>query len=446
MHTCRKWRLIVFAYRLALQLRLFCTQRTPVLKSLDCWPATLPIVVKYGGSPELDPPAPEDESNIIAALKRSDRVTSISLTITSSFLEKLSEIRVKMSFSKLEDLVLFSPDCLPNTLIETFQLSPCLRRLYLNRIAVPAPFQLHRFFMNLVDLRLHDILYPPLISPETLAKALSWMGQLRSFSFHFPPTVTYHAQPPSSEELALPVLTRLDFRGIPEYLGDFMARIRAPCLVDIEVTLFDISAPGLSILRRLIDRIEMNKSLCRAHILSSERAISMSLLKLGSPTLIKFQILCERFGEQISILSQICRHFLALLSEVEDLRISVTGQLRPEVTHQKMRTEWEDPIASFTSVKWLYLYGNPGNWINIIRPLQGFIGEYEAFAVLPALLKLYISQPGSHDAPLREAVDGLVGSRRTFGRPIVVEYKQLRHISEPHGAGTLYANYRLTTR
>ena len=38
--------------------------------------------MEYGGSPALDPPAPEDEDNIMAAIKQSDRVSHISLTVT----------------------------------------------------------------------------------------------------------------------------------------------------------------------------------------------------------------------------------------------------------------------------------------------------------------------------------------------------------------------------
>src|SRR6266404_8927304 len=68
VHICRKWRRIVLASQQPLQLRLFCTNGTPVLKNLHCWPATLPIIVEYGGSPTLDHPTPEDEDNIIAAL------------------------------------------------------------------------------------------------------------------------------------------------------------------------------------------------------------------------------------------------------------------------------------------------------------------------------------------------------------------------------------------
>ena len=75
----------------------------PVLKTLNCWP-TLPIVVQYGGFLAPCPPSTEDEDNILTALKQSDRVISISLTVTNSLLEKLSAI--EKPFSELEDLVL----------------------------------------------------------------------------------------------------------------------------------------------------------------------------------------------------------------------------------------------------------------------------------------------------------------------------------------------------
>jgi hypothetical protein len=178
----------------ALHLRLFCTHGTPVLKTLDCWPA-LPIVVQYGGSPALDPPAPEDEDNIMAALKQSDRVSSISLTVTSSLLEKLSAI--ERPFSELEDLVLLSRDSVRLTLPSAFRWGPRLRRLHLTRIAFPALLQLLYSSRNLVDLQLHEVLDPWHFSPEALTNALSGMAQLRSLSLHFLSTANYLCPTPT---------------------------------------------------------------------------------------------------------------------------------------------------------------------------------------------------------------------------------------------------------
>ena len=78
-HVCRIWRRIILVSPLELRLQLFCTHGTPVSKILDFW-LTLPIVAGYGGSLALDPPAPEDENNIMAALKQSDRVITIFLS------------------------------------------------------------------------------------------------------------------------------------------------------------------------------------------------------------------------------------------------------------------------------------------------------------------------------------------------------------------------------
>ncbi|KAI9443736.1 hypothetical protein BJY52DRAFT_1216752 [Lactarius psammicola] len=181
LHICRKWRHIVFASHRALHLRLKCTYGTPVLKILDCWPS-LPIIVEYGGSLELDSPTPKDEDNIMAALKQSDRVSSITLTVTNPLLEKISAIETP--FSELEELVLLSRDCTWPTLPGTFGWGTRLRSLHLTRTASFVLPGLLYSSRNLVDLQLHEVLDPWLFSPEALTDALSGMAQLRSLSLH----------------------------------------------------------------------------------------------------------------------------------------------------------------------------------------------------------------------------------------------------------------------
>lgn len=115
--VCKIWREILLTSPLGLNLRLHCMHCTPVLKALDRWPA-LPIIVKYGGAPKLEPPAPKDDDNIISALKQSDRVFSIRLAVTSSLLKKLSAM--SEPFSELEELALLSRDNMQLTLPGTF--------------------------------------------------------------------------------------------------------------------------------------------------------------------------------------------------------------------------------------------------------------------------------------------------------------------------------------
>jgi hypothetical protein len=285
MHICRKWRRIVFDSQRALQLRLFFTHGTLVLKTLECWP-TLPIIVQYGGLPALDPPAPEDEDDIVAALGQSDFVTSISLTVTRPLVEKLSAI--ERPFLVLEDLVLLFSNDMRQAFPDAFRWGPRLRRLHLTGIQVGVTIHTQVLFerlyssKNLVDLRLHEVLYRSRFLPDALTDALSEMTQLRSLSLHFLPHFITFDTPSSSEEVVvLPALTRLNFQGGTKIFEHLVARIDAPLLEQIEVTFlynfhfnFDFSK-----LRTFIDRTGMPKSHRRADILISGLAISISLIQ-----------------------------------------------------------------------------------------------------------------------------------------------------------------------
>jgi hypothetical protein len=321
MHICRKWRHIVFESQRALRLQLFFTHGTPVLDALDCWPA-LPIVVEYGESPASDPPALEDENNVTAALKRSDRVSSISLTVTSSLLEKISEI--EGPFSELEDLVLLSRNGAQLTLPSTFQWGPRLCRLNLTGITFPSLLQLLCSSKNLVDLHLHEVLDPSCFPPEALTNTFSGMVKLQSLSLHFPSTSNHLTPPsPSRERVILPALIHLHFQGTTEYLERLVARIDTPLLEYIEVTFVAKSNFDLSQLCKFLNRIGTHKSPRRADILSSEHATSISLTRPGDPTCLKLQSHRKPLSEQLIILARILYQFSAFLFNVEDLRISV---------------------------------------------------------------------------------------------------------------------------
>ena len=431
VHICRKWRHIVFTSQQALHLRLFCSSGTPVLKTLDRWPP-LPIVLEYGSSLALDPPSPEDEVNIIAALKRSDRVSSISLTVTTSLLDKLYAI--ERPFSELKDLILLSRDSVPLALLSSFECGPQLRRLHLTRITFPALLRLLYCSRNLIDLRLHEALNSWYFTMEELTNALSGMAQLRSLSLHFPPHAEHVSPPPPHyRRVVLPALTCLSFRGTAECLECFVLRIDAPRLVDIQVqvTLFNESLIDLSRLGKFLDRIEMHKSYCdhQAHILSSKRAISITLTRRGAPTRLELRLLNDsKSSEPLSVLPRILPHFSARFLNVEDLRISTAQPPSHEDTKQ-----WLELITSFTGVKWLHLDGNDS--ANIAHAIQKADRQHKT--VLPALHKLYLPQPRPPHASLSKAVLSFMTSRWRSGYFIVVEYERLYHLTR--GPGTLHA-------
>ena len=433
MHTCRKWRRIAFASQGALHLRLFCTHGIPVQKTLHVWPA-LPIVVEYGGLPTLNPPVPEDEDNIISAIKQSDRVISICLTVTSSLMEKLSAI--EKSFPELQEIVLLSRNGELLTLPSTFQCGQRLRRLHSTGIKFPAlllPLHL-KFSINLIDLQLHDAFLPWQFSPVDLKVILCKTTQLRSLSLHFRyrSTTDYDFPlPPNGERAVLPALTRLIYRGSITYLEGIVARIDAPFLVDVEITLFDYLILAHSKLNESIERIEMHTSHCGAQLLSSKPSVVISPQK-GSGALMRrleLQSLSKSSLMQISSMAQISLEFSPFFQK-NDLHVSMT---QPSERIDSSRSgELLVLLNSFTGEKSCHLRLNGDHWTNIFSQP----GQHEN--VLPAMSKLYIPQPGPRHSFLREAVVSVMVSRRLSGHPIEVEYERQCDTSEQRETGTVY--------
>ncbi|KAH9167361.1 hypothetical protein EDB89DRAFT_2125335 [Lactarius sanguifluus] len=401
VHICHKWRQIVFASQQALHLRLFCTHGTPVLKALDYWPA-LPIAVQYGGSLALNPLAHGDEDNIIAALKQFDRVSTIGLTITTSLLGKLSAIEEPLS--RLEELVLRSPDNTQLILPSTFRWGARLRRLHSTRIALPALPQLLSSSENLVDLKLHEIGY---FSPEALADALSRMTQLQSLSLHFPSpascTGLIGASPLPVQRVVLPALSCFKFRGTSEYLNDLVTRIDAPGLVDIQVRFFNQLIFHILQFVQFIDRIETQKSHRRVDIVSFKHFISICFTRPGAPTRLKMRVSCEQLDWQLSVITQIWDQLSPLLSPIESLGIYTTQFSNGQDDMDK--EQWLELIRGFGGAKDFRVTG--GLATDILRTLRRADGEHTT--MLPSLRTLGVLGPmrGS----LWEAVEAFTSRR-----------------------------------
>ena len=81
VHVCRQWRAIVLGSPRRLDLRLLCTEKTPVKETLAVWPP-LPIVIdQYYDETQMD--------NIIVALEHNERICQIDLKVTKSQLEQV---------------------------------------------------------------------------------------------------------------------------------------------------------------------------------------------------------------------------------------------------------------------------------------------------------------------------------------------------------------------
>ena len=444
VHTCRHWRRIVFAYQRALHLRLFFSRGMPVKKDLDCW-STFPIAVQYGGSLEDDLPTPEDEDNIMAALKQSNRVISISLTITTALQARLYTI--KSPFSDLEDLILLSRDhvrSLHSCFRWSFGLTQ-LRKLHLTRILVSGLPQLLRSSRNLVDLRLHEVIYHACFPTESLKNTLFEMAQLRSLSLYFlPHTYNISASLPSRKRITLPSLTRFHFRGAIDFLNVLVVDMFAPRLGDIKVTFEEEFSSNLSILIGFIDRIKMHNSPRRADILFSEHDITISLMQPIASTSLKLTLPSKPLKVQLSFITRICTQFATFLVNVEDLRIDAQRPLTMQhgPYSENLLTPFDRDL--FIGVRWLQVSGDLSS--NIVHSLQCRNWPWPPWMplmrprefVLPGVQKLYILQPVPRQASFRDAVVTLITSRRRLsGHPIAVEYEPV--------TGTLYGNQSYAT-
>jgi hypothetical protein len=286
-HVCQRWRQVIFTSPHSLDLQLHCTYGTPVLKALVYWPLW-PLVLNYGGTPTCNPPAPEDEDNIVTALKQSGQVRIIGLTVTRSLVERLSIISEPLL--ELEELALHSQDNLQLTLPGAFRWGPHLRTLHSTRIAIPSLPQLLSPATGLVELQLHEIPRLGNFSPEAFANALSGTTHLETLSLHFLsflPRRSYLRWPLQSENVervVLPALTSLKYRGTSKFLDSFVARIDAPHLEDVDITFSSQPTMDASQLGRFIERAEMHISLLQADIEIPAHTISISFANSGAST------------------------------------------------------------------------------------------------------------------------------------------------------------------
>ena len=224
VHVCQRWRRIIFASPLRLDLTLLCTYGTPVRKNLGCWPP-FPIVVDYFTWNGTDR-APNYEVDVTAALERPDRIRDIKLAVTGSLLGIVASV-MQEPFPALTNLWLSSKDRNATILPDTFLggHAPLLQYIYLTGISFPALPTLLLSASDLVYLRLEDIPQGGYISPEAMVTSLAALTRLDSLWIWF-------KSPTSRLELiylpfvmrdVLPSLITFNFRGCSDYLEHLLA-------------------------------------------------------------------------------------------------------------------------------------------------------------------------------------------------------------------------------
>ena len=357
VHVCRHWRNVVFGSPLRLNLQLLCTAKTPVRETLDVWPA-LPIRVQ-------DPGPITDEDNITAVLEHSDRIYEIILhEVPDELLEKILAAFMQKPFPLLTDvqlvlngdgdMALFVP---PN--LFSAGSAPCLQEIRLDGISFPELPKLFLCATHLVHLNLLGLPHPEHMSPEMTATYLSALTSLEHLLLDFQLSQSHPVwgNPRPQTRSLFPSLTTFCFRGVFDYLEDFVARIDAPRLDYLSITfkqiVFDTSQ-----LVHFIRRTPSFRGPDAAHVgfQDSSGFVSFSSRTPGFG-LLNVEVLCERPFPQLWSLARVCSSFSPPLSTVESLFIH---------KHQYLQSDWPDAsdienahwlelLRSFTMVNTLYL-------------------------------------------------------------------------------------------
>ena len=405
VHVCRQWRNIVFGSPLRLNLQLLCTAGTPVRERLDVWPA-LPIRVRDEG-------ATSDLDNIIAALEHNDRICEIVLyEAPNSLLERVSAALMQEPFPALTQLDLVAHYATtPAAPPEPFRggSAPRLRKFFLENIPIPDLPKLLLSATHLVDLyfNLWDIPHPGYVSPEAAVTCISTLTSLENLHIDFrlpqsaPDLETQRTRTRTPTRSVLLSLTTFGFSGFSEYLEDFVARIDAPRLNHLNISILKQIVFDTSHLSDFINRTPRLKAPDEAHVTFYELTVFVTL---SSPTRgseePNVNISCAESKWRVSSLPQVCISFSPSLYAVENLYIYQHQYSEPKWRDEEIEdTEWLDLFRPFTIVKNLYICELFAP--RIVPTLQVLIEE-GITEVLPVLQNIFLegfqlSEPAEDD-------------------------------------------------
>jgi hypothetical protein len=386
----------------------------------DIWPE-LPIVISYHGEPMV-----ECVDNMIAALELNDRASIIDLWgASSSELERFTAA-MQFPFPVLSCLFLKSSDGMAPLLSDSFLggSAPRLRELELDGIPFPALPNLLSFATDLVHLELSDIPHSGYISPEAMATCLSTLTSLERFTLTFrsPQSRPDHdkaSRPPLPlAHIILPSLARLCFRGVTEYLEDFVAQIDVPLLEYADITFFNQLVFDISHFPKFLCRAEKYVVLDQADIVLYANSISVTLSSKSrtvDPTKLSLSISCSKLDWQLSSLSQVCDLTLSTLSTLDRLDIRESQYSPPNWQDDIENTQWLELFQPFITIKDLHLSEELAP--RVAPALQELAGETVA-DVLPALQNLFVV--GIQPSGPMQVIGQFIAARKLSGYPVAL--------------------------
>ena len=421
VHVCQQWRYVMFASPCRLNLRLLCTRYHPVRNMLDVWPA-LPIAIRDSDARKLQMGGVD---NVVAALEHNDRIYDITFLFDSNSLLEGYVAMMQVSFPALTSLFLVSFGKTASVLPDSFLggSAPRLQSLKLIGILFPALRRLLLTTTDLVKLILWQVPHSGYISPSAMVTCLSSLNRLESLElgFHSPQSRPDRAsrRPPPLTRTVLPSLTYLEFRGISEYLEDFVAEIDTPHLHKVDITFFSQLIFNTPRFRRFLSRTEPVGFPDRATLTFTSFSIEVGLSQpqgVVDDAEVKLRISCTELDWQLSSMAQVCNTSLPLFATLEHLYVHEGSYQSYSQPDDMESTQWVELFQPFTTVKNLYL--SEEVTLRVAPALKELTGE-SVSELLPALQGLFLEglQPLG---PVQEAIKPFIAARQLSGQPIAV--------------------------
>ena len=429
VHVCRRWRSIIFASPRRLDVRVFYTPERQVKVMLDIW-QNLPIHISRSLADAYKISRYHHESNLIAALERTNRISQIQLKgFPFSELERILAAMQK-PFPALTSLDI---ECCNENFLDAMPVLPeaflggsaqHLRSCNLSDVEFPGIWKLLLTASHLVTLRLWDIPHSMYPSPEGMATCLSMNPNLESLSigFKFPQSLPNRLDQPNRllsplTRVVLPSLTKFEFRGMSECLEDFVSRIDVPLLNNVDITSFDQPISHTSRLHDFLARIEKFKAPSRGRVTfwaASDIRFELEFeLELG---FLSIRISCGELGRQVSSMARLFGSSIRLPSASKRLDVLSGFPRVLDPQDEVDRPQWLDTLHSFTGLKDLHL--GKGLVLCFALALQELAGQ-RVTEVLPALQNLFI-QGLEPSGPIREAFEKFAAARQQSGLPVVI--------------------------
>ena len=421
VHVCRRWRAVVFGSPRRLNLRLFCSPRTPARDTLDVWPS-LPLII------DDDASLASNEDDMVFALGHNDRIHKVSLCV-AGFQGESVLTALQVPFPKATHLQLAVPPhgqvlpAVPDSFLGGS--APCMRYFSLTGIRFPGLSKFLLSTTHLVNLHLHIHRFG-YIPPEAMVTCLSGLTSLKRFTLKFQ---FFHSYRESQRSTLAPYsvlssLIDIEFEGSSGYLEDLVANVDAPQLKFFFVT-FGLQ-PNLSIpqLNKFISRTPALKAPVEVHAVF-ERLLARVELIPQTPGLGGFhvQIPSEAPDWQLSCLMQVlqvlasssCPVFMVENLYIEDQGSEFTTTSQVEVT------QWWDFLRPFVAVKNIYLFKKIA--VDVACSLEA-LGEGRSMEVLPALQNIFLTPP-EVVPPLtlslvQERIEQFVAVRYLLGHSITI--------------------------